>query len=461
LSKMTDEISPWLQGFASSKRWLDGIQSAETKEIYSNRFFNYCKAIGKNPDELLKMKPTMVEIVQMMLQKKDIGAINENEAEATLDNYLYNANLTEHIKISILAATKSFYKANDRELKSSVGKKLSLPAPEPRTPKMQDILDMEQAMTSQRDRAVLWFVESAPFRQGTVTKLVRRDLKSTDELLKAIRAESKGQISRTSQEDEDLAKKIPYYLVIESARLKGAGKGKYRGVKQIGFVHAYAAEKLEKYTQEMKQRGIEVTDNSSLFVAFGNNRFNKGKGDKLQSLTQIFYDASMMAWNDIEKKKFSAQDFRDVLQGALENANVHQNVAAPLMGHKIAGIDKHYSSHDLEEFLLAFSHALPWLVPQTIEGLKAETQTKLAEDEKRIVTMEYDNHELKARVNKLTTTQETMHKQMLSAFGVETDEEWDKVRKVVSSIIQERKDKGEQENKEQREEWKAENERHN
>jgi len=59
LSKMTGEISAWPQSFDSSKLWLDGIQSAETKDIFSKRFVMYCKSVGKNPDELLKMKASV------------------------------------------------------------------------------------------------------------------------------------------------------------------------------------------------------------------------------------------------------------------------------------------------------------------------------------------------------------------------------------------------------------------
>ena len=117
-------------------------------------------------------------------------------------------------------------------------------------------------------------------------------------------------------------------------------------------LHAYAAEKLEKYKQDLVKKGITTSPNSNIFVAIGNNPYNKGKGDKLSTLEGIFVEASIGAWHNLEQKRFSAQDFRDVLQSALENANVHPKIAAPLLGYKVKGVAKHYSNHDFGEFCL-------------------------------------------------------------------------------------------------------------
>lgn len=76
-----------------------------------------------------------------------------------------------------------------------------------------------------------------------------------------------------------------------------------------------------------------------------------------------------MAWND-ENKKFSPQDMRDFLQGALEKVEVTPNLVSPLLGHKVKGVDKAYSNHDIDEFLQVFVKALPLLIPQTVEDVK-------------------------------------------------------------------------------------------
>ena len=78
---------------------------------------------------------------------------------------------------------------------------------------MQDILDLETALTYKRDKGILWFMKSAPFRNGKLTKLFWKDLKETAELLKQVREEAKGQITRTIEEDAQLAKDVTITLL--------------------------------------------------------------------------------------------------------------------------------------------------------------------------------------------------------------------------------------------------------
>ena len=301
-----------------------------------------------------------------------------------MNDYLYNNNLKPNVQTAVLFAVKSFYKANWRELNSNIGTNIESSEPKPRTPKLQDILELEGTMTYHRDKAILWFLESAPFRKETLTKLLWQDLKPTSEILKQVREEAKGQSTRTIEEDAEIAQKIPYYFVIESARLKGGGKGRYKGVKQVGFIHAFAVKKLEEYKLELKERKLTISDHSNIFVTY-----HRGKGSKMEIVN--FDEASLIAWQDLDKKRFSPQDMRDVLQGALENAKINPNIISPLLGHKVKGVDKHYSNHEIDEFLQAYVSALPWLVPQTIEDVKAETEQvkvdtakKLDEDKKGI-----------------------------------------------------------------------------
>ena len=215
-------------------------------------------------------------------------------------------------------------------------------------------------------------------------------------MLKQLREEAKGQVSRTPEEDVEIAKKVPFYFVIEGARLKGSGKGRYKGVKHVGFLHSFAVKKLERYKQELKELNITITDDSWIFVTYAHN-WATGKGNRLKVVS--FDEACFLAWQDLDKKRFSAQDMRDFLQTALENAKVNPNLASPMLGHKVKGVDKHYSNHDIDEFLRAYLDALPWLIPQTVEQVKAETEKKLEEDKKQINEIKYLNNSLKQEVN--------------------------------------------------------------
>jgi hypothetical protein len=154
LSKMTDDIEAWLLSFECEKAWFSTITSPRTKDMYSKDLKQYCDAVGKTPDELLKLKPTLFELASMM-QKGTIAADSEFQAEKLLDNFLYNnPDISVHIRVSILCAVKSFYKENWRELNKKVGEKFTLPQPKKRTPTMQDLLDMDEVMMYQRDKAI-------------------------------------------------------------------------------------------------------------------------------------------------------------------------------------------------------------------------------------------------------------------------------------------------------------------
>jgi hypothetical protein len=119
---MTDSIEAWLLSFECGKKWFNTITAPRTKEMYSHDMKQYCDAVGKTPSELLALK---VEGLRNVATEKEF------QAEDLLDSY-NTLDVTDHIKVLILCAVKSFYKANWRELNSNVGKNLSLPEPEKR-----------------------------------------------------------------------------------------------------------------------------------------------------------------------------------------------------------------------------------------------------------------------------------------------------------------------------------------
>jgi hypothetical protein len=93
----------------------------------------------------------------------------------------------------------------------------------------------------------------------------------------------------------------------------------------------------------------------------------------------MFANASLAAWHDLELKRFSPKDLRDYVQSALENAGVNRNIISPMLAHKVKGVDKHYSEHSIEDFLGKFKKALPYLLPLTVEKLKAEQEEMSSE----------------------------------------------------------------------------------
>ena len=333
----------------------------------------YCNWAKKTPDELIQLK---IEGL------KSINTITEFQAEDLLETFLSTSKSLSTAKNGIRTAIISFYKHNRRPLVNIT----EVPTPESkkRCPKLNDILDLENAFTTFRDKFLCWFIASSPFRLGTITKLKWKDLKKTN--------------------DEE----VPYFLKIESKRLKGAGVGKYKGSKQISFLHKFAVEKLEAYKQELDRKGYTITQDSPIFIAYRTG--GRIKALSSDSIESIFGKASLKAWHDLEAKRFSPHDFRSFVQTALENAGINHNIIAPMLGHKPKGVDFHYSEHDIKDLLGKFKTAIPYLIPLTVGKIKAEHEIKFRQQdakmkwqEERIRTLEQRLTDNGLSINKMIT----------------------------------------------------------
>ncbi len=349
---MTDALQEWILEFESGRLWYGKLVSDVTKRIYLKRLKDYCDAVEKNPDELIQLK---VEGLQ------NIGTAKEFQAETLLETFLATVDLTNDMKVSLKTAVMSFYAKNRRRLEPDVAENVERGEPKKRCPKTEDIVELENAMTCQRDKAILWFIASTAIRVGTIPKLKWKDLKPIKD------------------------REIPYYLKIEGARLKGGGVGKYKGVKQVSFVHGLAVKKLKNYRLEAKRRGYTLTKDSPLFISY----WRKGKTVPFSPYTieGMFADASLNAWHNLDAKRFSPHDFRNFVQSALENAGVNVNIIKPLLAHKPKGVDFHYSVHEIMDFMEKYRTALPYLLPQSVEKLKAEVEETKAEYEVTIANL--------------------------------------------------------------------------
>lgn len=167
LSKMTTELEFWLQSYPEGKAWFNTLKSEQTKRSWIGRFFNYCQAVNKSPTELIDLK---------LDGTKNTGTAKEWQAEQLFVNYL-NDNLTsDNVRCSVKSAVRAFYHANWRDLNRNAGENISQPEPKQRTPKMEDLIDLCDNMTFKRDKFLIWFLDSCPFRVGTVSKLLWKDL---------------------------------------------------------------------------------------------------------------------------------------------------------------------------------------------------------------------------------------------------------------------------------------------
>jgi site-specific recombinase XerC len=370
---MTDALEEWILQYNSGMAWFNKLDAVNTKRAYLPNLKKYCDAVKKNPDELIQLK---IEGLQA------INTPKEFQAENLLETFISTAKIPLSVKDSIRTTVISFYKNNRRPLLEI--KEVSTPESKQRCPKTQDILDLENAFFSLRDKALLWFIASAPFRLETITKLKWKDLKPTND------------------------KDVPYSMLIEAERLKGSGKGKYKGVKQVGFLHSLTSQKLEAYKKELERKGYMTSENDPIFIAYRKER--KIKALSTFSIEGNFGKASLRAWHDLEKKRFSPHDFRSFVQSALENAGINPNMIAPILGHKPRGIDFHYSEHDIEELMQKYKTALPYLLPQSVEKLKAEVEETKMEYEEKIAKQQ-------EKLEKQERTIEYMEKKVETLFG--------------------------------------------
>lgn len=326
----------------------------------------YCDGIRKTPDELIELKVEGLKVV---------NTSKEFQAEGSLETFLTTSSLTPNMKQGLKIAVLSFYAKNRRRLEPDTAENIDVPEPKKRCPKTPDLIELESAFIYLRDKALLWFDASGPFRDGTIPLLLWRDLKATND------------------------REIPYYLIIESSRLKGGGRGKYKGIMQVCFIHYLAAEKLEAYKKELAWKGYHLTEDDPIFIAY--NKEGKIKPLSRHSIDAIFAEASLRAWHDLKKKRFSPQDLRSFVQSALENAGINTNIIAPILGHKPKGIDSHYSEHDVAELMVKFRLALPYLLPETIEDAEEANRKELSEQEDRLKRAQWKIAELEHQIQEM------------------------------------------------------------
>ena len=364
-----------------------------TETLYISRIASYCLNVAKDPDELITLK---LEGLQNPATTKEF------QAEELLESFLRQDELyrlvgvkkekvpfTDSSKVGMLAAVKSFYQSTrGRSLAGDTGVFIDVPEAKKRTPKVEECLKLEEAMTTNRDKFLVWFLESCPVRKGTLRQLKFGDLKPLCD------------------------KDVPFWLRIEAKRLKGGGKGKYRKAKHVGFLHYYAVQKLEAYKDELKRKGIAYDENSPLFVSYKSTKRGSKKGGKLTNLFTIFVDASDRAFKG--EKRFSPHDFRDVLSTVLLNPKVkaNTNLTKPLTSHVPVGIEATYENPDDSEdkpnqdLLEVFKSCLPFLVPETVPDLKIELNQQKAENQKqqkKLTEQEQKIQEMTVRFSEIET----------------------------------------------------------
>jgi len=273
VSRLTDSDKAWLLSFESGRNFYNEKMknSGITEKVYTRCLKKFCDDLGKTPDELLLLKPNVVEVAIMIQKGKT--TINPNEADSVLTNYLANYEITQSNKIVMLTTVKSFYSANLRDLAKVTGKSIDAPERKQRSPSVDHCVKLESRMPNARNAFLLWFLESCPVRVGTLEELTWKDLKPLNDA------------------------QVPYWIYVKADRLKGHGKGRYKKARHIGFLHSYTVEKMKEY-RELKQMGISYNEDSPIFMSYRSNPNGACKGSKMVNFNDAFTDASILAFGD-------------------------------------------------------------------------------------------------------------------------------------------------------------------
>jgi hypothetical protein len=131
LSKITDLLENWLITYPEGRAWISAkLKSSETKRYWIKILHDYCKAVGKNPTELIALK---FEVLT--------NPIKVHQAEKLMVDYLTtNTKLTPSTRVSAKNAIKSLYSANWFALEPAAGEYITQPEPKQRSPEMKDLL---------------------------------------------------------------------------------------------------------------------------------------------------------------------------------------------------------------------------------------------------------------------------------------------------------------------------------
>ena len=160
MSDMTNKLTAWLTSYTSGLAWHNKLQNENTKLTYLPNFKKYCDFAKKNPEELINLK---------LEGLRNTGTPQEFQAEDLLENFIVSSTYPLSTIDGIRTAVLSFYRNNRRPLIEIVD--VETPQSKQRTPKTEDIVALDNALTTLRDKPVLWFLVSAPVRLDTITKL--------------------------------------------------------------------------------------------------------------------------------------------------------------------------------------------------------------------------------------------------------------------------------------------------
>jgi len=315
----TNVMQLWANQYPEVMRWLTHLQKKESSALF---FYHFCEWAHKTPPELLALKEKDATITPP-----------PNTVEKLLDEFcgadLEDFTNTERYNTAI--QVKSFFKWSYRSLEKACGVVNYEKVKPYNALNKEGLRKLYNRALNPRDRALIPFVTCTGIAKETLANLLWGHLEANWE-----------------------SKDLPTPMIdIGPELLKGHGKGKYKGVRQITFLTPEAKRELVNYKDWIEGKvGRKLTPQDHVWLTTC-KPYEPLSYDVLAQVT--------IALSDRAKVPFSLHDGRRWVNTALEQIGISSNWARKIRGRKVKGEEAPYSQPQIEQLRAKFREAVPLL----------------------------------------------------------------------------------------------------
>ena len=333
----------WANQYPEVTRWLTKLQKKEQSALFLR---NFCEWANKTPPELLALKEKDATITPP-----------PNTVEKMLDDFCGDESAGKNSqKYNTAIAVKSFFKWSYRDLAKASGV-VNLEKIKPYNALSKEGLrKLWNFALNPRDRALIPFVTCTGIAKETLSNLTWGHLEESWE-----------------------AKDLPC-LNIGSELLKGHGRGKYKGVRQITFLTLEAKRELGNYKAWIEDKlGRKVTPQDHIWLTLYR---------PYEPLSYAMLGNQIDVISNKAKVPFSLHDGRRWITTNLEQVGISSNWARKIRGRKVKGEEAPYSQPAIEQLRAKFREAVPLLEFTSEESKILEDRVKELEKFKAGLTPE-------------------------------------------------------------------------
>jgi len=341
-------IELWANQYPEVIRWLTFLQRKKQAAYY---FYRFCQWAQKTPPELLALK-----------EKDSSVSPPPNIVEKLLDDFCGQdiSGFTNSQKYNSAISVKSFFKHSYRDLARASGV-VTLEKVKAYNPLSKEILRrLFNRALNPRDRALIPFATSTGIAKETLSMLTWANLEQ-------------------NWENKDLP-----CINIGSEMLKGHGRGKYKGVRQITFLTPEAKRELINYKEWIEQKlGRKLAPQDHIW---------RQTCKPFEPVTYEAFGNIITVLSNNARVDFSWHDARRWINTNLEQIGISSNWARKIRGRKVRGEEAPYSQPAIDQLREKFREAIPLLEFTTERPqVPKEVQERLAqmEEEQKALKRQY------------------------------------------------------------------------